>query len=154
MSNIHTLTSTQQQTTVNKPNKRGSKKGIGNSNIHTLETVAQDDNERTPAIEEALIKAYEVLNMFQGDIHELKTENVGLKCVIEEYGIREKNRDQTIETLQRRLELNDLAHEKVSKVGKSVTDNVETFIRNMGKQISDEEHRTIKDRYLKKYFNN
>jgi hypothetical protein len=127
--NVHTLTSTKQPTN-GKPTKKEPKKGgAGNPNIHTLDSIANVENDDDTSSEaEMLTKAHELLTLFQGDIDTLKRENIGLKCVIEEYGKRYNDRGEYIENLQRRLEVNNLKKQKVNKVGKNMNNTIRHIV--------------------------
>lgn len=151
--NVHTLTSTKQPTN-GKPTKKEHKKGgAGNPNIHTLDSIANVENEDDTSSEtEILTKAHELLNLFQKDIITLKRDNIGLNCVIEEYKKRYAARGEHIENLQRRLELSNVKKQKVNKAGKNMHDTMESFLRNIGQQIEDVDYHEIKNEYMNKFF--
>jgi len=145
MSNIHTLTSTQSQANV-RPNKNESKKGLGFPNIHTLDEIIHDGGENPPEMEE-MFKAYQVINMMQEELEEVKIEAVGWKHVAEERSKRIADDGQYIDELHNKIDILELTQKKAGAIRENLNPTLESYLRDRGKQMND----TTLDRIKKEF---
>jgi hypothetical protein len=162
MSNIQTLTSTTQKA-YGKQIKTGTNKGSVNPNIHTLDTITQDEDDSESEDADLLNKAHELLTIYQEDLFEQKKHAIGLTCVIDEYKKRYNERGQQMEdlgkqidnmedeilNLNRRLELTKSTKRTSNK---NIKNDFEIAARNIGRQVDDELFHQLKNKYINNFF--
>ena len=162
MSNIQTLTSTAQKA-HGKQIKTGTNKGSVNPNIHSLDTITQDEDDSVSEDEDTLNKAFALLNMCQDDLFEQKKHVVGLTCVIDEYKKRYNERGQQMEDLGKQIDnmggqITDLTRrlelakstKRTSK--KNMQNDIEIVARKIGRQVDDELFHQLKNKYINNFF--